>query len=529
PTPISAQVLTGAYQLEVRRGAEYAVVLNEITGLIGLTSSFDTNDRLTQDFSLTIPDGSALREGQTFQINDGVNVVTFEFDSDGLLADPQFANTLVPFTVNSTGAFLAAQIVALINANPILTTTASSIISGNRVDLFGAAFVASGAAGATTTLNESPATQDTIGTALSSGLSSTSPGKFVATGNIGDNPNLIANGTADVDMISFDLTAGDRARIDIDARLLGSPLDSVLRVFDAFGNQLAFSDDNQAPGEVFTFDSYIEFVAAVSGVYYVGVSGFANFSYDPFTEGSGTVNAPFSLGDYTIEITIGSGVVEFDQFDVRGDDNQFREQGQLLIQANRISGFAQFGVRVDASARDPLGNLPHQGAVRNLQELNTSRLAPGVSIINNLITGVGQTGILVSGDPNAANQPLSAVPYVRVVNNTIYGSAEPAGTGILVTDNASPTILNNIVANLTTGISVDATSQAAGTILTGTLYRNAPTTAANTGASNGGLGDFAISLTNLDPLFESESTGVFSLAKGSQAIDSSIDSLQDRP
>jgi parallel beta-helix repeat protein len=44
------------------------------------------------------------------------------------------------------------------------------------------------------------------------------------------------------------------------------------------------------------------------------------------------------------------------------------------------------------------------------------------------------------------------------VNNTIYGAAIPSGTGIVVSNNSGPTLLNNIVANTTTGISVDASS-----------------------------------------------------------------------
>ena len=35
-------------------------------------------------------------------------------------------------------------------------------------------------------------------------------------------------------------------------------LDSYLRLFDSAGNELAFSDDDPAAGEPFTFDSYIE-------------------------------------------------------------------------------------------------------------------------------------------------------------------------------------------------------------------------------------------------------------------------------
>ena len=43
--------------------------------------------------------------------------------------------------------------------------------------------------------------------------------------------------------------------------------------------------------------------------------------------------------------------------------------------------------------------------------------------------------------------PLAAVPFGRIVNNTIWGGSSN-GTGIEVRDNTAPTILNNLFANL---------------------------------------------------------------------------------
>lgn len=72
-------------------------------------------------------------------------------------------------------------------------------------------------------------------------------------------------------------------------------------------------------------------------------------------------------------------------------------------------------------------------------------------------------------------------------------------------NNASPTLLNNIVADFATGISVDATSSS--TILGGTLYRG---NGANTLGI--GVGDKAILLTDpLDPLFVDAAAGNYYL------------------
>jgi len=109
------------------------------------------------------------------------------------------------------------------------------------------------------------------------------------------------------------------------------------------------------------------------------------------------------------------------------------------------------------------------------------------------------------------------------------------GVGINVTENASPTVLNNIVSNLVTGINIDATSQARGTVLGATLYKG-NTTNNTTGAI--GLGTFPLTLGPGEPLFVDplasdqnpitgpRQRGNFYLANGSQAIDSSVISVK---
>jgi uncharacterized repeat protein (TIGR01451 family) len=106
-----------------------------------------------------------------------------------------------------------------------------------------------------------------------------------------------------VDFVKFQLNAGDRVAIDLDGNILGSGLDSILRLFDSAGNQVAVSDDTPAPGESFSRDSYISYTASSSQTYYVGVSSYSNFSYNPFIERSGGSTS----GSYTINMTIGSG------------------------------------------------------------------------------------------------------------------------------------------------------------------------------------------------------------------------------
>jgi hypothetical protein len=363
-----SQVLVGAYQLEIRRGTEYAANISGINEKIAIYRTFDTNDRQTRAITLVAPSGASLVNGQKFIISDGVNAKTFEFRSSG---SPASGNVAVSFSPGDSAAQVAKRIRDAINAQngPSFQVSASSITTSNRIDLVNAQRV-----------------------------------------NTGGTPTLQA--------------------------------------------------------------------------------------------------------------------IHFDNL---GDRNLQREQGMVVIQNTTIINAGQYGILAKGSARDANGS--HPGSAANLRELNTSRLAPGVVLENNLIVGSGLAGIKFSGDPNAPIPgpnpddpptfvPLAVVPFGRILNNTIYGGG--SGIGILVSDNASPTLLNNILSSLDIGVSVDATS--ATTVLGANLYQdNKQNTVGTT------LGSFPIVLTTGEPLFVNAPAGNFRLAAGSRAIDSSLNTLQDRP
>ncbi|MAR10467.1 MAG: hypothetical protein CL681_10895 [Blastopirellula sp.] len=109
----------------------------------------------------------------------------------------------------------------------------------------------------------------------------------------------------------------------------------------------------------------------------------------------------------------------------QGDENTFRPQGQMIITSNIVTNSSQFGINVDAGARDrsdlvPLAgtDLPHSGPTRQLREVNIEGVIPGVVIENNLLATNQQGGIRYSGDSNAVGSPN---PLGRIVNNTIFG------------------------------------------------------------------------------------------------------------
>ena len=201
-----------------------------------------------------------------------------------------------------------------------------------------------------------------------------------------------------------------------------------------------------------------------------------------------------------------------------GDQNHHRDQGQLIVRESSITDSSQYGVVADASPRGANGDLPGPGSVRNLHTINDEGLVTGVVIMNNVIAANEAGGIRFSGDQ--AGGPAGPVPYGRIINNTIVGVG--SGTGIRVEQSASPTILNNIIADFGFGIDVDASSQNAGTTIGSSLYSGNGTN------SNAGLGAFPIVLLAGEALFVDKANRNYYPAPNSRAIDSSLTSLGDR-
>ncbi len=130
---------------------------------------------------------------------------------------------------------------------------------------------------------------DSMGEATDSGI--VGGGSDVFTGYLGDGYYALL----DVDLFVLEAGAGATIIADINANETGSPLDAVLRIFDASGNEIAINDDTTG------LDPYIELVDVSAGTYYVGVSGYDNYFYDPTVPGSGGGG---SVGDYDLVLTV---------------------------------------------------------------------------------------------------------------------------------------------------------------------------------------------------------------------------------
>ena len=99
---------------------------------------------------------------------------------------------------------------------------------------------------------------DIISNAIESGVSSSGSTNVTVESEI--------ERASDVDIYRFQLDAGDEITLDIDANKIGSSLDSVLRLFDGLGNELAVNDDS------YDLDSLINFAANTTGNFFVGMN-----------------------------------------------------------------------------------------------------------------------------------------------------------------------------------------------------------------------------------------------------------------
>lgn len=209
----------------------------------------------------------------------------------------------------------------------------------------------------------------------------------------------------------------------------------------------------------------------------------------------------------------GAGVLSVNDL---GDDSFHREQGQVVIEQNIVRDASQWGIVVDAGVRDPGSNASHPGSVINTPVLNSRRLVPGIVVENNVVANLGTGGILLSGDTGA---PLAAITVSKITNNTIYGRSTPAGIGIRIEENSSPTLVNNVVAN--TVLAIEKTTPAnVALVVETTLFQN------NT--SNGVAGNNAIVLRPSEPLFVAAPANNFYPARGSDTIDSSLNKSEER-
>ena len=206
-------------------------------------------------------------------------------------------------------------------------------------------------------------------------------------------------------------------------------------------------------------------------------------------------------------------------------NNEFEnQQGQFIVQNTIVTNASTYGIRIDAGRVGDGSQSPDLGVAQNRAVLNNAGLVPGAVVTNTVVANSGVAGIYFGGSADTANDADSVRPYGRLVNNTIYGGG--SGIGIDVANNAAPTILNNVFAELDTGIQVDSSSRLddagnAGTVIGTSAFYLVGTEV------EGATQSLGLTLTE-DP-FVNKARNNFYPAANSRIIDSSMNSLEDRP
>ncbi|MCC9656420.1 GEVED domain-containing protein [Rhodopirellula halodulae] len=121
--------------------------------------------------------------------------------------------------------------------------------------------------------------------------------------------------------------------------------------------------------------------------------------------------------------------------DLRGDTNRVDEaQGVIMIENNRFLFSSNAGVDInrDATARVTSDDLRDATPsiltyARNLIELNTENLIPGVVVQNNVIAFNADAGIRITGLDGDGSATQDPVGFDRIVNNTLVGGPIESG------------------------------------------------------------------------------------------------------
>jgi hypothetical protein len=449
--PPPAEVQSGAYQLEIRHGTDYATSNSPTVDSITLVSTLDLHQQELSDLRLTTPSTPTINDGfesGTFfgntriQWTSGSNLALLPTPSGATIDTPRAPWTIVNAPTNS-GSFAAASGVVGDNQQSYLQTT---LATGAGILSF-AASVQSDPGDFFRFYVDGELATDTSG---------------VATEYDGNVPyqtiNVLVSAGAHTFRWSFekDATPGSAGQAFLDDVSFPTPSVGVHNVYND-PNAYDLNDAQTFPGSTLFSDLHI--------------AG-ANF----LTPQNFLANAP-------------------DGMQTVGDQNLHRVQGHIQIEQNAIDSPKNVGILVDPGTRDANTNNPYS-AVRNLPTLSTDRLVPGVTLANNVVSNFGVSGISFSGDANAnvngQQVPLAAVPFGRIVNNTIYGGLGVVGTGIDIGVNAGPTLINNVIANTATGIAINNTSTAT-TVVGANLY------AGNT--NNGVVGTNSINVPAGAPIF----------------------------
>ncbi|HBJ33517.1 MAG TPA: hypothetical protein DDZ51_01915 [Planctomycetaceae bacterium] len=557
-----ARPVSGSYQLEIRDGSEY---INSLEGQA--FRGFDTNDRLASGLVIQALPAGQIVDGATFRITDGVSTVTFEMDlvnADGTSNGVTGGRVRIPLITPANilpgrdgSEEVAAAIAVAINSPQVrglidVTAVATDGVDtrGNsRLNLFGDIVVLDSArvlASVTALANRGDQNRDRTGQGV-----------------------IIVENSR----FSFSANSGIEITRDARARVQGVNLDDQTPTVLTYPRNLVeLNSQNQIPGVV--VQSNVMAYNANSGVTITGLAG-------------GTaIGNPVGF-DRIINNTIVGGVIQrgtpaeagvFGGVLFPGGNISFADSVVAFNPGTGVSpGFNNPNRALGAPDGTGPGDEPLDGAF-------TTSLGSGGSLTlgfaDNFLTGSGDARpdliVFETGEVESVRVEISRdgvtffnVGFVGGVSNTVnidqfgFGPQDrfsfvrltdlrqgsrtsgpvgadidavgalstapadiyvPGGQGLVVRQNAAPTLLNNLLANNQSALAIDPTSLQ--TVVGATTYYRNATNAINSQAN--ALGLFNQVLPFSLELFVDPANLSFAPRAGVPIIDSSIDSVEDR-
>jgi parallel beta-helix repeat protein len=529
-----------------------------LVGSINVDMSSDVGFIFNRSPNLRFKGSSQIQDGDTIQIEDGMSSITLEFDdSTAVEGSPSYGvrdgNVAIPFdpSVAETGTAVAARVLAIINSFAVQSRV--RVIAYPVAGLGGQASDAITVSGA-------------IGVFTSSNVGAVIPVKLFGDRNTPrDQGQIIVENSRIYNSSGFgiSITAGARdavsgapnpgsvrnlltinnQRLIPGAVVMNNELIGNIRGgINIEGDAITSADRPPAPvpfarivnntivgGRVTNVPTPVS--TTVDGMFYrAGDISFADsvVSYDPRSGGgpvplaglqdpTQAIGAPnySSVGEPRPNqgvVSLGRGgvlVVRFDDNILTGSDDSspdlavYEVGGAELVRVEVSSDGVTYTSVGTASFNSPFIDLDRYG-FSSLSQLYYVRLT------DERDEG-GISGDSVGADIDAVGAISSRGGY-RFVQS---------GTGIRISNNASPTLLNNIVVNNLDGITLSPNSSS--TVLGGTLYQY------NTrNVSGAPLGQFPITVESGVPLFTRVEGRNLYPVPGAPSIDSSIDSLLDR-
>ncbi|MDA1178400.1 MAG: NF038122 family metalloprotease, partial [Planctomycetota bacterium] len=518
--PQPSTISDGLYQVEIRRGSNDVIPDGNI----------DPRDRRANGVTLFAPSGADLFDGQLFTLGDGKNVVVFEFDDLTRANGVTNGNEKISFRPEFSDSVMAELIRDAVQnvterrlLHGIIAATSDGRTSGidgttNRVNLFGNAFV-----GRDTAPNGIPfAVVDAFG---SGNLSRDQGQVVIASNNIRNSANYGIVSEApprglpgENGLSGLPITPNqDHSQFSHSdyASPYGSPRQLVKDNVERLSTGVVIANNVVAYG-------------GRGGIHLSGDEG----GYSIVAPVAGDPPSPLAINEVWDELSFIFDVTDHNGLTQRFE---FNRDGARTLPAGTISVTWFMTGCVHPAAACSNRTDTADALMRAIQSSNLDVTVYRSSLDELYVTGATRIVSNLGNWFDIFARPVqsAAVPFARVLNNTIvgnggvlennteYNAEDFNDIGIFVEHSISPTLMNNVVANFKRGVVSDNTSQT--TVVTGSTFQGNVRNAVNINAT-----DFTVVLPVDARPFTDFANGVFYPAAASSLIDSSIDSLEER-